>query len=146
MKNLATWLVEDKVIFTSLIGDLTIEDFTKLDNDIIPLFKASSSQTIHMLADISLMTSMPGVFAMTKLQYITHPKIGYFITQSRNPVEKFIGSTVGQILKTKYRFIDTLDDGIQFLATLDDSLPSVEEMHARVESLRNEFVAQGATI
>jgi len=132
--------VKEKVILSCIKGALTVEDFPDLDQNIISLMEASTAPQAHILTDISLMTTMPNVFQMTKLKYLTHPKIGFFITQSRNPVEQFIGKTAGQMLKTKYKFVNTLDDGIRFLSQIDSLLPSDGEMQQRLCTIRDEFV------
>ncbi|MEM9953698.1 MAG: hypothetical protein AAF846_18965 [Chloroflexota bacterium] len=144
MNNLATWLVKDRIVLTSIIGDLTIHDFEKLDKEVIALFEESPYDDVHVLADISYMKSMPSIFEMAKLKHITHPQIGFFVTQSRNSVEEFIGSTVGKILKTKYKFVHTLDEGIIYLSQIDDTLPSVEEMTQQAYALRDSFAEKYA--
>lgn len=139
MKQLRKWLVEDKVIFTCIIGELNVTDFPDLDANIISLLEASPYDHIHILTDISMMTTMPNILQMSKLKYITHPKMGFFITQGRNPIEQFIGQTVGQMLKTKYKFVNTLEEGIEFLSNIDN-LPPVSEMQERVHIIRSEFI------
>ena len=104
MVRKVSWLVEDKVILSSIKGALEVEHFPELDANIIAMMETSTASQVHLLTDIAQMTTMPNIFQMTKLQYITHPKIGFFVTQGRNPVEQFIGQAVGQMLKTKYKF------------------------------------------
>lgn len=140
MQRKVSWLVKDKVILSSIRGALTVEDFPDLDANIILMMEASTSSQIHVLTDISEMTTMPNAFQMTKLKYITHPKIGFFVTQSRNPIEQFIGKTVGQMLKTKFKFVNTLEDGVRFLTQIDQ-LPSEQEMVQRLEEIRREFIS-----
>ena len=140
MQRLHTWLVKDKVIFTSIIGELTVDGLPELDANIIELMDESSESTIHVFSDISMMTSMPNVFQMAKLKYITHPKIGFFVTQSRNALERFIGKSVGQMFNTKYKFVNSLEDGVTFLSQIDETLPPEAEMQAKIQQLRNEFI------
>jgi|GEM_PF-6811603 len=141
MNHLTTWLVKDKVILTCIQGALRKQDLPEVDNRMITLFESSQSNQIHVLSDISMMTTMPGIFDMSKLQYIRHPKIGYFITQSRNPVEEFIGNTVGQMIKSKYQFVKTLDEGIEYLTQIDKNLPSISEMQQQASNLLEDFVS-----
>lgn len=138
MERRLLWLVEDRVIYSSTKGALTVEDFPVLDADIISMMEASTASQVHILTDISEMTTMPNVLQMAKLKYITHPKIGFFVTQSRNPLEQFVGKTVGQMLKTKYKFVNTLEDGVRFLTQIDD-LPPEEELIQRIQDIREEF-------
>ena len=146
MENLVTWLADNRVIFTSIVGPLRVEDFPALETNVITLFEASTAEQVHVLTDISLMTTMPNVFQMSKLTYITHPKIGYFITQSRNPVEEFIGQAVGQMFKTKYKFVKTLDEGVDFLAQIDPTLPPAEDLQAQVHAIRGELINTTASV
>ncbi|MCA9890957.1 MAG: hypothetical protein KC546_21415 [Anaerolineae bacterium] len=140
MNQLQTWLVEDRIIFTSLIGPLTVDMFPGMDERIIAMLEASSGTNIHIIADISMMTTMPNVIQMAKLKYPSHPKVGIFLTQGRNPIEKFIGGTVGQMFKSNYKFINDLEQGIRFLAEYDTTLPSANEMMRRINEIRNQFI------
>lgn len=139
MHNLVTWLVEDKVALTSIIGELGVKDLPELDRQVIALFEKSSSTEIHVVADIERMTAMPSIFQMTKLTYVTHPQMGYFVTQSRNRFEVFIGDTVGKLLKTKYQFVKSLEDGLVFLKNTDENLPPVAEMNGKLEKILADF-------
>lgn len=139
MNNFVDWLVKDRIVLTSIIGELHVENFPMVDRSIIHFFEASPWDKVHVISDISMMTSMPNIFQMTKLRYITHPKIGFFVTQSRNPAEEFIGNTVGRVLKTQYKFVRTLDEGIEFLSWVDPNLPPVEDIQARAHMLLESF-------
>lgn len=140
MNQFYDWLVQDQIIFTSLIGPLTVDMFPKLDQRMIAMLDASTGKNIHILSDISQMTSMPNIIQMSKLKYPAHPKVGFFLTQQRNPIEKFVGSTVGQMLKSKYKFIDNLDQGIHFLCQVDDTLPPKEEIMHRLHEIQDAFI------
>lgn len=143
MRRLVAWIVKDKVLLSCIEGALTVEDFPDLDAGIISKMESSTASQVHILTDISLMTTMPNVIQMTKLKYISHPKIGFFVTQSRSPIEQFIGKTVGNMLKSKYKFVNDLNEGIHFLSQIDD-LPPQEEMWKRVEEIRNQFVGNAS--
>lgn len=144
VQRIATWLVNEKVIFTSMIGALRVEDFPEYDAIIIHMLETSPQSKIHILSDISMMTTMPSVIEMTKLKYVTHPKVDFFVTQSRNRVEHFIGQTVGKVLKTRYKFVHNLDDGIEFLAHIDSTLPSTTVMQEEMHRMRDTFIEQAS--
>lgn len=140
MNQLQTWLVEDRIIFTSLIGPLTVDMFPGMDERIIAMLEASSGTNIHIIADISMMTTMPNVIQMAKLKYPSHPKVGIFLTQGRNPIEKFIGGTVGQMFKSNYKFVDDLEHGIRFLCQIDETMPPEAALMNHLNELRNAFI------
>ncbi|MGB1288176.1 MAG: hypothetical protein ACPG7F_16685 [Aggregatilineales bacterium] len=146
MKRIAKWLVDEQIIFTSMIGALDVEDFEELDANIISMIESSSSPEVHILSDISMMTTMPNIFQMAKLKYIAHPEVGFFVTQSRHPVERFIGRTVGQIINSRYKFVHDLDQGVLFLTQLYPDLPSVEVLCKRVQIMQNEFMEQESVL
>ncbi len=47
---------------------------------------------------------------------------------------------MGQILKTKYKFVNTLEGGVRFLTQIDQ-LPSEDKLLQRLEDIRRDFIS-----
>lgn len=140
MERITTWLVQDKVIFTCVRGEFQVEDFPEYDQDVIELFEQLPYEQVHVLVDISRMTTMPNVVEMTQLKFINHPKMGFFVTQGQNRLIQFVSQTVSKLLSINYQLVNNLDDGLAFLTQIEPSLPSVIEMQNDIQAIHNDFV------
>lgn len=138
MSHYTQWLVEDRVIYTRVWGTFSAEEIPEVDAEMIPLLEQSDAPLIHVLADDLELESMPNMKKMSELQYVKHEKMGWFITSNPNRVLRFIGTVVGQLLKTRHRFVDSPEDGIDFLLTVDTTLPDKATLLAKLEEARTQ--------
>jgi len=127
------WLVEGQVIYTELVGDLTLEDIQAGSQGVIDLLEASNLDTVHLVGDQSKMGDIPVSLKLFNdaAEFMRHDKMGWFMMYpSENKFAKFIASMISSLTKVQHRQCVSLEECLTTLKRMDDTLPSVDEMIA----------------
>jgi hypothetical protein len=121
-----SWRVPEKLIYAKLYGDCCegtfIEYFDTLNNF---LNQVSKPVSVHILMDMLEITSSPKpafLIAKAARQFITNPNAFYGIHVTQNRIVHFVGNLVAQTARIRYRSYTTVDEGMQFLCTIDPSI------------------------
>lgn len=123
-----TWLLPGYVILMRSYGHITQKE-SEAANEQIKLFFAQKEQPhIHTIVDQTDMLSFPiGLQAIRdSFSMINDPAAGWvLIFGSKNQVADFLTSIVVQMGQLKYRKVNSLEDGINFLKLVDPPLASL---------------------
>lgn len=125
------WLITGKVIHADLQGSLSIEELQEGSQIANNMIEESESPLIHILTNESQLESLPvSVKAFNEaVAFTRHSRLGWLIMYGTdNRFAKFMSSIVSGISRVRHRRFVTLEDALKFLAHVDTSLPSVEEM------------------
>lgn len=118
------WLVPDHVMLTHVYGTLIEADINTIFEDGFKLIESSTHQPIHAIIKADLDTA-PSLSTLSKMgrQRSTHPRSGWsVIVMPTNPVVRFGADLMSQLIKVRYRRVDTMEDALKFLKDLDDSI------------------------
>jgi len=127
-----TWLIENRVIYLHLIGDVTIEEIEATSTQVLQMFEQSAHQLVHVIHDATDLDNLP-----TKLKALAdvtstvwnHQKMGWTVAFNvQKPVLGFLGNMLSKLFRTRYRIVNTRQDALDFLAHVDVSLPQDDNL------------------
>jgi hypothetical protein len=136
MPHAITWLIPNRVIYFKVTGIVTSEELPLTDATVLKMIEQSDAPKVHILFDDTELDRMPGISEMLTLKYIRHERTGWIVTPQRNSFIRFVGSVVGQTAGLKFRFVDSLESGLQTLKKVDQSLPDVPELAKHMQAAR----------
>lgn len=126
------WLVPQHIIHGKPAGKYTIEDLKLASQEITGLLDASDKPLVHLLIDESELDGMPvSLSALSDaFTFMRHERLGWMIIYGTDDrLKKFISSMMTNIARVRHRRFTTRLEAFEFLALMDSSLPTIEEMH-----------------
>jgi hypothetical protein len=126
-----SWHLENRIVGIRVFDTVTIADVNALSDTIIALFEASDTPLIHLLVDESDMTDFPKQFRDIYRVgvFMKHPQMGWFIIYGgNNALFRVISHLVTQLMRLRHRHFDTLEDAVEFLQSMDSTLPKLIEV------------------
>lgn len=123
------WLVPQHVIHGKPTGKYTVEELTQASQEIVALLNASDKPLVHLLIDESQLDGMPiSLSALTEaFTFLSHDRLGWMIIYGTDErLKKFISSMVTNITRVRHRRFDTREEALEFLVSMDTTLPTVE--------------------
>src|SRR3982751_297543 len=121
-----SWLVEKRVIYTRLYGLVTSAELSAQKEEMEPLIQ-SSDQLLYIITDGTDTTGTDmGLRDLQKTQFADTPNLGWSVYISPKKMDRFFASVITQLWKKRSREFATLDEGIRFLQSVDESLPPIK--------------------
>ncbi len=121
------WLIEDHVLYLKLSGKISLGELENAIENLLILIDQSPTSPIHVFSDLSDMDSIPldlHGLANVSIKLVNNPKMGWSVMiKTHQSFFEQIVNLVGRIARADYHFVDSLDEGIAFLAEHDDTLP-----------------------
>lgn len=118
------WVIHKRVLYSRVWGQHTQDDMRQSDQD-LKMFLADGIPLIHLIMDAREMESMPtslGTIQST-ISTIKDPAYGWVVAiGTTNPVTKFMGLMIAKLFRLRFRRVETLKDGLQFLSQMDQTL------------------------
>jgi hypothetical protein len=124
------WYQEDLVVLAVLSGDLAIEDFPIMDKMLLLHIEASPRPLVHILVNLKAVNTFPiSVGAIQKaLTHIKHPRTGWTVLITENRFLRFVGYTITQVSKARFRAFSEEAEALQFLQTMETDLKSTRQV------------------
>jgi len=125
------WLVPHHIIYGKPTGKPTVDELKQASQEIAKLLDESGKPLVHLLIDESDLDGMPiSLSTLTEaFAFMGHDRLGWMIIYGTDErVKKFISSMVTNITRVRHRRFDTRQEALEFLVTMDSSLPTVEAM------------------
>src|SRR3954465_2283693 len=120
-----SWLVDKRVIYTRLYGLVTSEGLSAQKEQMVPLIQ-SSDQLLYIITDGSDTTGTSmGLRDLQKTQFADAANLGWAVYISPKKMDRFFASVITQLLKKRSREFATLEEGIRFLQSVDETLPPI---------------------
>ena len=120
-----SWLVEKRVIYTRLYGLVTSAELSAQKEEMEPLIQ-SSDQLLYIITDGSDTTGTSmGLRDLQKTQFADAANLGWAVYISPKKMDRFFASVITQLLKKRSREFATLEEGIRFLQSVDETLPPI---------------------
>ena len=120
-----SWLVEKRITYTRMYGFITGEELIAQKTE-MEKYIQQSEHLLHMISDAtdSTGTNM-GLRDLQKTQFADAPNLGWAVYISPKKMDRFFASVITQLMKKRSREFATLQEGIQFLQEVDETLPSI---------------------
>lgn len=127
------WFVENQIIHVDAIGDIIPEDVMELSEKVVASIDASDSPLVHVIISEAQMDSLPRSIKVMKeiTKFFGHERLGWFLiygNTDRDRLAIFVASAVTSMARLRHRRFATLEESLEFLASVDSSLPTVEQM------------------
>ena len=133
-------LVPGQVYLIVGVGEGVTEDAIKetavFDQECMTVLNASEASLVHFINDLRSVHGVPPIGSIRKMQYLRHPRLGYYITMGalQNPLLRFIGNMVGSMVRMRYQDVETLDRAYELLIAKDPSLPPLSAWSLPIEA------------
>ncbi len=120
-----SWLVEKRVVYTRMYGFVTGEELANQNKDMTPFVK-SSVQLLHTITDAT-----DGIGTDVKLRdlqkanFTDIDNLGWAIYVSPSKMNRFFASVITQLSHKRGRQFATLEEALNFLSDIDDTLPPI---------------------
>jgi len=120
-----SWLVDKRVIYSRLYGFITGEELSAQRVEMEPLIQ-NSDQLLYIITDATDSTGTNlGLRDLQKTQFADATNLGWAVYISPKKMDRFFASVITQLLKKRSREFATLDEGIRFLQSVDETLPPI---------------------
>ncbi len=118
------WVINKRVLYSRVWGVQTQEHIEQSDED-MKQFLEEGTPLIHLIMDARELESMPKSLGniQSTISAITDPAYGWVVAiETKNPVTKFMGLMVAKLFRLRFRRVATIEDAIQFLSEMDNTL------------------------
>lgn len=119
------WLIEGKVIFQRMWGDITIEDIEEMSKISKQLIESSDRHLVHTITDNSEVKSSPpsNKVRNASKEALQHPRFGWFVIYGQNDrLQRFFFQLATSIFNLRTRWFNTREESLNFLAKVDSQL------------------------
>ncbi len=120
------WLVEGHLILAKGWYALKSEELADFDARVLAMLTQSQKPLVHGIHDYSEAQAMPPIKDLIQIKSGQHPKIGWVIVVGlHDRMMKFFVSIALQIFRVRVRFMDSVQEGLDFLQDVDSTLPDL---------------------
>ncbi len=119
------WLVDKRVILTTINGEIDLDLVDNVTRTIAQFFDEGQLPLVHLIIDaLDVSRFSANLLNTTKLtdRYMKHPLFGWGIAITANPMIKFIGAIATGVTKTRYRTFGSREEAFTFLAEMDNTV------------------------
>lgn len=128
------WIVERKVGYWKMWGEFTSADLRIWDGHVTDMLNQAAPETtyMHAIYDLHEVTRLAGLRDYLSLEARKHPKVGWtIIVGSLGTVQRFVLSAATQAMQVRTRFVETLDEAVELLRSVDATLATLDSEAAR---------------
>ncbi len=123
------WLIENRVFYNEYNGDVSADDLRRMATANLKYLESSDAPLVHCFVNAENLSKMPVNLTALRdstLPTLQHPRMGWVIAYgTNNPLLSFLGSTVTQLFQTRYRLFDSYERAVEFLQSVDETLPDL---------------------
>lgn len=120
------WLVEGHLILAKGWYALKSEELADFDARVLAMLEKTPRPLVHGIHDYSEAQAMPPMKDLVQLKSGRHPRIGWVIVVGLDDrMMKFFVSIALQIFRVRVRFMDSVQEGLDFLQDVDSTLPDL---------------------
>ncbi|MCU0515065.1 MAG: hypothetical protein MUE40_21120 [Anaerolineae bacterium] len=121
------WLVANRVLLITLRGDMLSDEFRAMDADLIARCAGTRTTTVHLLADLLALDSLPALFMLREMQISYQPNLGWAVGYgTRNNLVRTLLAASAALAGTRMRLFKTQGEALRFLNSIDRTLPPLE--------------------
>src|SRR5271166_1571023 len=123
MPVVASWYVENRVGYTAVIGEMTIEDVRKM-SVFVQTCMDQGQAPVHIIVDLLQLQAIPKNVPefIKEFPRSGHPNTGWIIIISSNPALRYLASVAVQLTKSEFQMFATLLEARDFLSNIDLTL------------------------
>jgi len=124
--------VPNQVLYSYYRGEISDTELFAMDRSVEDFLDRTTSPLEHMLTDVRDMIRPAGLSSLMKMKCGRHPKLGWVILFGiRNPAIKFVLMAAASMFKVRIRHFNTFEESIEFLQSVDGTLPDLNATEYR---------------
>lgn len=115
------WLVENRVIQSRMIGDITVADFVKSNQETTPLID-SGTPPVYFLVDVTWLEKYPTRledFRMIYRQPISKNLSYVIIFGIHNPSISYLATLITQLLRVKFQVVQDQAEALALIEKIE---------------------------
>jgi hypothetical protein len=118
------WLVEGRVLNIHIEGRLSMNEFEKLDEQIINLLKAATAPQVHFIINTGNLEALPPIHELGRLRHLKHFRYGWLITVGTKNKHAIHTAFVllAQMFKVRHIEMQTFDEAVRYLYSVEPTL------------------------
>jgi hypothetical protein len=118
------WLVEGRILNIHVEGRLNMNEFEKLDEQIINLLKAATAPQVHFIFNGGNLEALPPIHELGRLRHLKHFRYGWLITVGMNNKHAIHTAFVllAQMFKVRHIEMQTFDEAVRYLYCVEPTL------------------------
>ena len=121
-----SWYLEGRIIRLSFIGNVTEEDLAVVNQNVSTYLDDAGTAVIHLVVDDTRMDKTPPIFSVPKnISFTKNPRLGWIIVfgMRDDALIRMFSAISAQVLKTRYRFVNSMNEALKTLNRVDPTLP-----------------------
>lgn len=123
------WLVEGHLVLVKAWGAWDVAQLHAFDEHSYAILETVTRPMVHVVFEMSEITSLPSLTTMRDFRSRQHPKAGWSLYVGiPNTVLRFALSATAQISKNRARFLKTVPEALEFIEDVDSTLPDLGEL------------------
>ena len=123
------WYVTDRIVYARCYDDYTLDELASMTRCFVDDYLNAADSTVHLLVDLNDMDTYPVQVARIRdvvQDSLLHPNMGWLLVYGvNNPMLAFIIKVATQVMRTRVRQINELDEAISVLQIVDSSLLTI---------------------
>src|SRR5688572_12816191 len=130
----AKWLLEGRIIYSVMEGEITLADIQRYDDTLIEMMLSATGIT-HNIVDIRGITRQANLKDIMRIKAIHHPNSkgwGITIGAMDNGLARMLTSIIMSLAKARYRDMKNMEEALKFLQDKDISLPDLKPLVDKV--------------
>lgn len=119
------WYIENHVLYTTFLGETSIEELRRCLKEINALVDQSDRPLVHVITDVTRLTKPLSLVSTTQavVGYSPSPRTGWSITVGeQDKLVRFVSDITRQILKLRQRSFKTVEESLAFLKDIDSTI------------------------
>lgn len=122
-----SWLVENRVIYENLAGNLTLDELREVGK-LVGEYVATGTPFVHLLADLTQVGKFPmNLREINNIFENPYPdRFGWMVGVTNNQVVRFFGTMIPQLQGARIRMFASADEALRFLQSVDETLPKLD--------------------
>jgi len=122
------WLLKDRVILLHFEGEITIPLLKQASDDTKILLDECSTPLIHSIIDGTGITKYSRNILQLReasQHLFSHPRYGWLVIYgTKDNLSHFFVNMVTEFFRVKMKMVDTRQDAVDFLKSVDNTLPN----------------------
>lgn len=124
-----SWYLADHILWTQYSGEVTLDEVRTSYRELVRLSAESPETVIHTLVDVRKATKLPlNLGAFQKIVREEVPQVqqsvpGWVILIGDNQFFSFMATVINSVMKTRFRHVTTLEDGLRIIIRHDANFP-----------------------
>lgn len=130
MTSKVEWLVEHRIILTTLSGLVRGADVPAFDQLINSHLDESPAKMVHYIGNVSALEKGPSFSEVRSFTFMKHPRFGWGIQVNAKGylIARMITTLLTRLNNTPFREFTTMDEALNFLQSVDESLPDLHNI------------------